>query len=344
MSDKPLEGIDVVYWINLDRSIDRKERMLKMFNDPVFETTTIQRFSAIDGKREDINSMIYNKKKKLTKPEYGCLLSHLEIINEFSKTDYDIALIMEDDITLDFKKYWKKSIKQVISEAPKDWEIIMLCYHSDKLPVNLYTLNENNYWSTGAYLINNEAAKKLTYQTYISGIYHLDDNIKQAADDYLFIKLKTYVYKYPYFIYGYSENTTIPTSNVRYHNFSRKQVEYMYESELKMQKKQSKQKQQKGKKLIKDTSNEIITPQDSNTQISDEQENNEDIQINNENLNENNEVIENINEGFSEYKTGFFEFFFKYIILICFLIVIIFVINKLSQNKIIKNIIQYINK
>ena len=67
--------------------------------------------------------------------------------------------------------------------------------------------------------------------------YYLENNIKHAADDYLFIKLKTYVYKYPYFIYGYSEKTTIPTSNVRYHNFSRSQVENMYENELNTSKK-----------------------------------------------------------------------------------------------------------
>ena len=197
--DNILDGIDIIYWINLDRSADRKERMIKMFKDTSFDNIPIQRFSAIDGKKENIDKMITVQSKKLTKPEYGCLLSHLEIIREFSETAYDVALILEDDITLDFKKYWKNSINKVINEAPKDWEIIMLCYHSDVLATNLYTLNENNYWSTAAYIINKKAAEKLTNQTYVSGTYHLDNNIKQAADDYLFIKLKTYIYKYPYF-------------------------------------------------------------------------------------------------------------------------------------------------
>jgi hypothetical protein len=232
MSDKQiLNGIDIIYWINLDRSPDRKTRMLEMFTDDSFKEIPIKRFSAVDGKNENIDEMMTIRKRKLTNPEYGCLLSHLEIINEFSKTDYQVAMVMEDDITLDFKKYWKKSIRQVIDNAPKDWEIILLCYHSDIHPIDEYTLNENNYWSTGAYIINNAAAKKLTSTTYINGTYHLDDNIKQAADDYLFIKMRTYVYKYPYFIYGYSENTTIPTSNVKYHNYSRRKIEFLYDAE-----------------------------------------------------------------------------------------------------------------
>lgn len=233
MSKETLNGIDIIYWINLDRSTDRKDRMNTLFKDPEFNNIPIQRFSAIDGKKDNIDSMITVKEKKITKPEYGCLLSHLEIINEFSQTDYNVALILEDDITLDFKKYWTRNIKEVIDNAPIDWEIIMLCYHSDNLPSNLYTRNNNNFWSTAAYIINNKSAKKIINEIYNNNTYHLEDNIKHAADDYLFIKLKTYVYKYPYFIYGYSEKTTIPTSNVRYHNYSRLQIENMYEDEIK---------------------------------------------------------------------------------------------------------------
>ena len=131
MNDSLLNGIDIIYWINLDRSLDRKKRMLQMFTDDSFKNIPIKRFSAVDGKNENIDEMMTMRKRKLTNPEYGCLLSHLEIINEFSNTDYNTALLLEDDITLDFKKYWKSSVREVIDNAPNDWEIIMLCYHSD---------------------------------------------------------------------------------------------------------------------------------------------------------------------------------------------------------------------
>jgi hypothetical protein len=43
-----LEGIDVIYWINLDRSPDRRKRMKKMFKDPAFKGKKIIRISAVD--------------------------------------------------------------------------------------------------------------------------------------------------------------------------------------------------------------------------------------------------------------------------------------------------------
>lgn len=264
MSNNNLDGIDIIYWINLDRSIDRKERMLKMFSDDCFNNIPIKRFSGVDGKNENIQDMITARKRKLTNPEYGCLLSHLEIINEFSKTDYNVALLLEDDITLDFKKYWTKSVREIINNAPYDWEIIMLCYHSDINPTNEYTLNQNNYWSTGAFIINNAAAKNMTKMTYYDGTYHLDDNIKQAADDYLFIKMKTYVYKYPYFMYGYSENTTIPTSNVKYHNYSRRKIEYLYETQYINESEYTGSSIQSGQNVVENFSNFTPSSYDNN--------------------------------------------------------------------------------
>ena len=91
MNDSLLNGIDIIYWINLDRSLDRKKRMLQMFTDDSFKNIPIKRFSAVDGKNENIDEMMTMRKRKLTNPEYGCLLSHLEIINEFSNTDCPVS-------------------------------------------------------------------------------------------------------------------------------------------------------------------------------------------------------------------------------------------------------------
>jgi NADH:ubiquinone oxidoreductase subunit K len=45
-----LDGIDCIYWINLDRSIDRKQKMEEMFTDPIFIGKPIKRIEAVDGK------------------------------------------------------------------------------------------------------------------------------------------------------------------------------------------------------------------------------------------------------------------------------------------------------
>ena len=60
-----LDGIDVVYYINLDRSKERMETMEKMFQDSVFLGKPIQRIPAIDGKDPDelvFDKLVLNKK------------------------------------------------------------------------------------------------------------------------------------------------------------------------------------------------------------------------------------------------------------------------------------------
>ena len=162
-----LEGIDVIYWINLDRSPDRRKRMKKMFKDPVFKGKKIIRISAVDGKAPDIDQVLNAnfqgmQPEKFTKVEYACLLSHLNAIKQFSNSNSETALIMEDDMTLEFKPYWKKSVKKIMNEAPSDWEIIQLCYITNSgIPFENYTkYNNGNFASGGAYILN----KKKNYK------------------------------------------------------------------------------------------------------------------------------------------------------------------------------------
>ena len=126
-----MKSIDVIYWINLDRAVDRKNYMDNLLSDSIFKIIPNIRISAVDGKMPDemYKKIIkYNKQPEITDSEYGCLLSHLNTINTFSKSSYNNAIIFEDDISLDFKPYWKKNLGEVINGAPPDWDIIMLSY------------------------------------------------------------------------------------------------------------------------------------------------------------------------------------------------------------------------
>ena len=203
-----LNGIDIIYWINLDKATDRRKHMETIFKDNVFNNIKIERIKAVDGKNEDINKYIHTfSNNKNTSLEYACTLSHLNTIRIFSESQYKIALILEDDTTLEYKKYWKSNIENVINNAPKDWDIIQLNivlnnnetkYINNK---NNYILNNNiEYYSTGSYIINNNSANKV-HNIYKNNRFNLSiyDNI--AADIFVYKYFKTYVYKYPYFTY-----------------------------------------------------------------------------------------------------------------------------------------------
>ena len=57
--------------------------------------------------------------------------------------------------------YWKKSIKEIINEAPSDWEIIMLNYFTlDPKFETDYRL-WNNEWSALSYIIKKSSIKKI---------------------------------------------------------------------------------------------------------------------------------------------------------------------------------------
>ena len=63
---------------------------------------------------------------------------------------------------------------------------------------------------------------------YIDNKYKLEQNINNEADQYIFQKIKTYVYKYPLFIYKYGESSTLHQGAISRHDSSKKRIENMY--------------------------------------------------------------------------------------------------------------------
>ena len=214
-----LNGIDMIYWINLDRAKERRKNMEDVFSDEVFHGKNIERIKANDYKDGNIMNRfsVLGNNYKNTESEYACLLSHLNTLNIFSKTDLpndSLALIFEDDATLEYKKYWKKTIQEILDSAPKDWEIIMLNYHFDfgyspnVSLFNNFELNNYRFFSALSYIVKKSSAEKIMKEMYQNSIYYIDPTQRtHHADGYLFSKLRTYIYKYPYFTYK-TENTS----------------------------------------------------------------------------------------------------------------------------------------
>jgi hypothetical protein len=46
-----LDNVDIIYWINLDRSTDRKKHMNQLLKDSVFDNIPNHRITAYDGKQ-----------------------------------------------------------------------------------------------------------------------------------------------------------------------------------------------------------------------------------------------------------------------------------------------------
>ena len=251
MNKKYLDGVDVVYWINLNRSKDRKNDMEKMLKDEAFDGIPTQRIEAYDGKMnpKSVFDKLVIHSKYQTNTEYACLLSHLESMRTFNESKYNVALIFEDDVTLEFKKYWTKSVREIIDNAPPDWDIILLSYIYDVNNSNtswdnqpMYDKvfynnkknqnNNNQYWSTLSYIINKNGSKKLL-TNYKKNKYYLPETPANVADIYLYNLTNSYVYKYPYFIYKTDNNSTIHPEHISIHNESKKKIENNYQNMIK---------------------------------------------------------------------------------------------------------------
>jgi GR25 family glycosyltransferase involved in LPS biosynthesis len=208
--------IDAIYYINLDKSVERNKLMKELLKDEIFKDMKKHRIKAIDGKKN--TSYLHRKLKnmdtnKFSLSEYGCLLSHLNTILTFSRSKYNIALICEDDLSLEYKPYWTTSLNTCIQNAPSDWGILQICILVDKLPTYLYT-KWDRFYSTGAYLIRKEQAIKCINDIYINNQFILNSLYNHVSDQFIYKTIPTYTYKYPFFTFT-GKNSTIHTSHVK---------------------------------------------------------------------------------------------------------------------------------
>jgi GR25 family glycosyltransferase involved in LPS biosynthesis len=215
-----INGIDIIYWINLDRSKDRRVLMENILKNIKVEN---KRISASDGKLiPNIQSnFVTSTPKNQSVGVYGCLLSHLRSIKEFWGSNKNIGLVLEDDIGLDFMPFWNKDIKTIISQAPLNWDIIMLNY-TDTNPNNhryLFNRWNSSICSTMAYIINKRGAQKIM-SLYKNGKWFIP--IKDhVADVVIYNSCNTYVYRYPYFTINSNINSLLHNDHLKLHNSSK---------------------------------------------------------------------------------------------------------------------------
>jgi len=163
----------ITYLINLERATERLDSCIDEFNkiDLRFKL-----FRAVDGKtitlpNKDFCELSYNllngKRKNLG--EIGCYFSHLNVLKDFIESGENLALVCEDDISLN--KDLKKIIESAINSNIK-FDLLRLSggnrpEHEPGNPIKLKKIYDDYYLSmfftfkhgTGSYLITKKGAK-----------------------------------------------------------------------------------------------------------------------------------------------------------------------------------------
>ena len=173
-----------VYYINLEKSIDRNKFIQDQFKKYDIQGT---RIDGIYGKnlafQGDVIKLRDGKNVKFVNTftskngvwktgdydnspgELGCTLSHIKAIyNAYTNGD-NYALIMEDDVSFVLYPYWLTDLQKIMIEAPKDWNIITLYNLSNahRQSKNKYTKCKLSFpcWSTAAYIINRKGMENV---------------------------------------------------------------------------------------------------------------------------------------------------------------------------------------
>jgi GR25 family glycosyltransferase involved in LPS biosynthesis len=209
-----------VYYINLDKSIERRNQTEKELSKI---TNNITRIPAIDGSKiknkfgDTVDSISFKSDYDIDNlKSIACTLSHIKAIHQAYNNGDNIAMICEDDIyTEPYKTSF--SIEEIVNNAPKNWEILQL--HTGNIDIfkNL-SMNELNYkkfedknWSFASYLINRNGMKKiLQIVGYPYHIKYIDLNFPEhlVADVYIPNIVNTYtVLPFPFTVKIKGEST-----------------------------------------------------------------------------------------------------------------------------------------
>ena len=204
-----LKNLPHILWINMERSKDRKEYMENLFKH--YNIYNHTRIDAIDG--NNINTQEINN--KVSKNVYATLLSHLKSLQYYVDNVDKIGkycMIVEDDFSFDYTKYWKKSFEEYFMEFPDDWEILKLFNNYENLSdvpknISIRNLKDHKTYGTNCYIIKYKTAIKILEKYKDKTEYHKKQPFFFVADRGMYESVN--VYSLPLFTFRDDNDSNI---------------------------------------------------------------------------------------------------------------------------------------
>ena len=173
----PYKGVGA-YIINLDRSKERWAYVTPYVDKLGFP---VERISAVDGKllsddyiNKNVDQRAYSTFNHMfTKGALGCSLSHIKAWKTFLESNFEYALIFEDDVS--FNPIRLRSVVDQLLDIPTYWDITAFNMHAgENYKLTLKHLQDDQnlciyptkFYSSGAYIINRKAARNLLQKSF----------------------------------------------------------------------------------------------------------------------------------------------------------------------------------
>lgn len=153
---KNFDDIRNAFYINLEHRTDRKEHVTNQLT--TLGLPTFERFNAI----------------KMEDGAIGCSMSHLKILQEAVKNNWDHILIVEDDITFLDPELFKANFNTFLSRRKNDWDVILLAGNNVPPydPIDEVCIKVKRCQTTTGYLVNGHYIKRLCENVKM-GLTHL---------------------------------------------------------------------------------------------------------------------------------------------------------------------------
>uniref|UniRef100_A0A6C0LNF3 Glycosyl transferase family 25 domain-containing protein n=1 Tax=viral metagenome TaxID=1070528 RepID=A0A6C0LNF3_9ZZZZ len=200
------------YWINIDRSQDRRAFMEEQFKNNSLDNV---RVSAITP--QDFDEVLEDKRPLTCKHpgcvrceyEYACISSHIKAMIEGLKDESnDWFVVMEDDIVIPFDIDYNKMIGELLKEAPTAQLVQLLILYGQTVKA-LYNLSITQNmpfikWqyllpSTGMYIISREGAEILVGKYFKNNKYDFTTcEYQVVADVALYSSINSYATTFPF--------------------------------------------------------------------------------------------------------------------------------------------------
>ncbi|XP_026474672.1 glycosyltransferase 25 family member [Ctenocephalides felis] len=191
-------GFDEIYMINLLRRPERRERMRLCFQELGINAKTV---NAVDGRSLNDSCLVelgisfmpefidpYHK-RPMTMGEIGCFLSHYNIWKEASSMDYNLIMILEDDVR--FEPFFRQKLQAILREIQQNnVEYDLLYIGRKRLLENEEPYIENSrllvkpsysYWTLG-YILTKSGIQKLLKAEPLKNMVPVDEYLPILFD------------------------------------------------------------------------------------------------------------------------------------------------------------------
>ncbi len=203
------------YYINLERSDDRKEMIENQFKK--YNLENYERIEACDRekiktqKEGDFGHLTFTNYND-TKTQIGeisCTCSHLKAIKKAYDDNQEIAVIMEDDISFCLVPYWKEQLEEIVKRLPNDWEILQMSagdkirnkniglnqffqiFTTDKVEQKIFKRKKNS-WCANIYLVNKRTMEKVIKKYFKSDNELIFTEKRNVYDNEIFDQFNVY--------------------------------------------------------------------------------------------------------------------------------------------------------